>query len=227
MRVASLVGEEIFCNPTHHVRPKLPESHLDGQDPSLDSAVAAAPGCGRSVAGSGRDPRRHHLDTSRRLRRDQRHDQGSSRTASRGPCAATSAPPTGGRSQTTKCPGRNRSRFMCAKGMSFSSTAARRTAPGRTCPVRSAGAWTCGGTTRENRTAGRCPACWCAARRIRPSTIRRPRPAATRPGSRNGGKPGRTRGRAECSAGPMPDSCCPKMGMVPQKATKPPQTGMH
>ena len=30
--VESLVGEEIFCNPTHHVRPKLPESHLDGQN---------------------------------------------------------------------------------------------------------------------------------------------------------------------------------------------------
>ena len=30
--VESLVGEEIFCNPTHHVRPKLPESHLTEQD---------------------------------------------------------------------------------------------------------------------------------------------------------------------------------------------------
>ena len=30
--VEGLVGEEIFCNPTHHVRPKLPESHLEEQD---------------------------------------------------------------------------------------------------------------------------------------------------------------------------------------------------
>ena len=29
--VECLVGEEIFCNPTHHVRPKLPESHLAEQ----------------------------------------------------------------------------------------------------------------------------------------------------------------------------------------------------
>lgn len=30
--VESLVGEEIFCNPTHHVRPKLPESHVSTEN---------------------------------------------------------------------------------------------------------------------------------------------------------------------------------------------------
>ena len=57
----SLVGPEIYCNPTHHVRPKLPEPLMDeGFDNWIHSPVSSGRCC--ADAGSGRYTRCDDVD---------------------------------------------------------------------------------------------------------------------------------------------------------------------